>query len=202
VTTFSSAAESDDPVAGYHPVSPLAVAAAVVGVASALALVSPMFWMVPVVGVAVAVAGLVDVGRRGAPKAGRLAALAGLGLALGFGSQALCAAGTAEWLARGRAEAAVRVWLEAIADGRLDAARSMCGPDAAAAVDRVVASGMAAVARVRCRGRDAAHGGPTVRVATAAGGFDVVLDVVPPRRSGEGERFTVARCEPLTPSAK
>lgn len=190
-----------DTVPGYRPVSGLAVAAAAVGAASALALVGPALWVLPLLGVAVSWAALVDVGRPEAPKAGRLAALAGLGLALGFGAQAVVTAGTAEWLARGRADAAVRLWLEAIASGRLDDARSMSGPDAVAAVDRVAGCG-ATPTRVSAGGRDAATGGRVVRAAVAGCEFDVVLECAAPRRAGDAERFTVARCDAVTPSAK
>ena len=200
MASAASSGSADDTLAGYRPVSRLAVAAAVVGCASALALVSPLFWMLPIMGAAVAWAALVDVGRREAPKAGRLVALAGLALSLGFGAQAVSGVATAEWLARGRAEAAVRFWLEAVAAGRLDDARAMCAPDAAAAVDGVAAAG-GAVERVRFHGRDDAGGGRVVRAVVAGRAFDVVLDVAPARQGEATERFTVVRCDAVTPSA-
>ena len=190
-----------DTVAGYRPVSVIAVNAAAIGLASALALVSPALWVLPLVGAAVSLAALVDVGRREAPKAGRLAALAGLGLSLGFGAQAVATASTAEWLARGRAEAAVRFWLDAIEAGRLDDARSMCTNAAVGAVDRVVACGGSAAPRVRCRGRDATTGGRVVRAAVGGCGFDVLLESEPARGGAAAERLTIARCDPVTPTA-
>ena len=187
-------------LAGYRPVSALAVAAAASGAVSTLALVGPVFWVLPLVGVALSCAALVDVGRPGAPKAGRLAALAGLALAVGFGTQAVATAATSEWLARGRAVTAVRFWLAAVAAGRHDDATGMCGPDALAAVDRVAACDSAAPARVRCRGRDEESGGRVVRVVVGDCGFDVVIHATPPRRAGEPERLTVVRCDAVTPS--
>ena len=89
--TTHDPASSADP-SGYRPVSRLAVAAVVLGGVSGLALISPVFGVLPLVAAAVAVAALADVGRPGAAKAGRLAALAGLALASGFGAQALTAA--------------------------------------------------------------------------------------------------------------
>ena len=186
--------------AGYRPVSATAVAAAVIGLVSVLALVSPVLWVLLVVGVAVSLAGLADVGRPGAAKAGRLAALAGLGLSLGFGAQAVTTAAATEWLARGRAEAAARLWLETIAAGRLDDARSMCAAEAAAAVDRVASHG--APAAVRHHARDPATGDRVVRVAVGDRAFDVVITAVPPPRPGDPERLTVARCDAVTPSAR
>ena len=197
----ASGADDDGTVAGYRPVSAAAVAAAALGLASAVALVSPVLWVLPLVGVAVALAALADVGRPNAAKAGRLAALAGLGLSLGFGAQAVTTAAATEWLARGRAEAAVRFWLDAIASGRLDDARSMCAADVAGAVDRVAGCG-ATSATVRHRRHDQASGERVVRAVVGDCAFDVVLAAAPPRRPGDPERLTVARCEEVTPSAR
>ena len=191
----ASGADDDGTVAGYRPVSAAAVAAAALGLASAVALVSPVLWVLPLVGVAVALAALADVGQPNAAKAGRL------GLSLGFGAQAVTTAAATEWLARGRAEAAVRFWLDAIASGRLDDARSMCAADVAGAVDRVAGSG-ATSATVRHRRRDQASGERVVRAVVGDCAFDVVLAAAPPRRPGDPERLTVARCEEVTPSAR
>lgn len=199
--------ERDDTLgaaAAYRPVSRLAVAAAALGAASTLALVGPVFWIVPIVGVAVSWAALARVGRRDAPQAGRLAALAGLALALGFGVQAVATTATAEWLARGRAEAAARFWLDTVAAGRLDDARSMCGPDAVAAVDavsRAAARGDGRAAAVRCQGRDEATGCRIVRVEVDGTVFEVWLEAIPPRRPGDPERYSLVRCDAVTPSA-
>lgn len=199
----ASVIQVDDPgdVAGYRPVSVLAVAAAASGAVSTLALVGPVFWVVPLVGAALSWAALVDVGRPGAPKAGRLAALAGLALALGFGMQAVATAATSEWLARGRAEAAARFWLDAIAAGRRDDATGMCGPEAVPAVDRVAACTSTVPARARYEGRHEESGGRVVRAMVGDCRFDVVIHVMPPRRTGEPERLSVTRCDAVTPSA-
>lgn len=185
----------------YRPVSSLAVAAAAVGCAAALAIVSPMFWLVPIVGVALSWAALAEVTRPAAMKVGRLAALAGLALSLGFGTQAVTAAAAAEWLARSRAEAATRFWLETIASGRLDDARAMCLADAAPSVDRVAADGRALGGAIRYRGRDEATGGRIVRASGGGLIVDVVLAVDPPRPGDAAERFMVVRCDDVTPSA-
>jgi hypothetical protein len=113
---------------GYRPVSGLAVASLVAGVASALALVSPFFWVLPLFGLVIAVAGLVDTKREAAPKAGRFAAIAGLALSVGFGTQAVSYRAARGWIDRSRAEAVAEAWVAAVREGRLDDARSMCGP--------------------------------------------------------------------------
>jgi len=194
-------ADGSGEIAGYRPVSALAMAAAVSGAVSTLALTGPVFWVLPLVGVALSCAALFDVGRPGAPKAGRLAALAGLALALGFGMQAVATAATAEWLSRGRAETAARFWLDAVVAGRHDDATGMCGPDAVEAVDRVAACGSAAPARVRCGGRDEETGGRVVHAVVGDCAFEVVITALPPQRAGEPERLTITRCTAVTPSA-
>lgn len=121
--------ESHGETIGYRPVSRLAVAAVVAGLASSLALTTPLLWILPLVGIAIAAAALADVARPGAEKAGRAAALAGLALAVGFGAQAVASKAVAHLLTRGRVVAVTNAWLDAVAEGRLADARSMLGPD-------------------------------------------------------------------------
>jgi len=117
-------------VAAYRPVSRLAVVAAVAGIISSLALASPMLWVLPLVGVGLAVAGLADVAKVGAEKAGRSLALAGLALAVGFGAQAVTSTVVSRRIQDGRARAVVEAWVDAIGAGRLADARSMAGGEA------------------------------------------------------------------------
>jgi hypothetical protein len=112
----------------YRPVSRLAVAAAVAGVLSSLALTSPLLWILPLVGVALAVAGLTDVARSGAEKAGRAAALVGLALSVGFGAQAVTTSVVSRWIMENRSRGVVRAWLDALGENRLADARSMIAP--------------------------------------------------------------------------
>jgi hypothetical protein len=121
--------EAHGETGGYRPVSRLAVAALVAGVVSSLALTTPLLWILPLVGIAVAAAALLDVARPGAEKAGRAAALFGLALAVGFGMQAVASKAVARWLTRGRVVAVTNAWLDAVVEGRLADARSMLGPD-------------------------------------------------------------------------
>lgn len=194
-----------DELPGYRPVSVLAVAAAVVGVCSAAALVAPVLWMVPLVGVGLALAALADVAGPAGGKAGRAAALAGLALSLGFGAQAATTAAGTHWLTCRRAEAAARYWLEAVCDGRLTDARTMANPDGvpegepgAAAVDAALGLCGSAARSVRCAGA-----GPVAETwSVRALGDGVVADMVLVRRPGArgAERWFVAECGPVTPS--
>lgn len=112
----------------YRPVSRLAVAAAVTGVLSSLALTTPLLWILPLVGAALSAAALMDVAKVGAEKAGRAAALAGLALSVGFGAQAVTATMVSRWIMENRTQAAARAWLDAVRENRVADARSMMAP--------------------------------------------------------------------------
>ncbi|MFM8951489.1 MAG: hypothetical protein ACKOOF_00230 [Planctomycetaceae bacterium] len=179
-------------VPGYRPVSSLAVAASIVGCVSALALVSPVFWVVPLVGAALAMVAVRDVTSSGVGKAGGLAALAGLALSLGFGSQAVTAAATARWLAASRAESAARFWLDALCDGRTDDARSMCGPDTAAHVDDAAECCAAERARIRCMGTGETPGSWAIVASRGTCQLDLVVEPTNSTTSGPAtERWLV-----------
>ena len=113
----------------------MAVAAAVAGVLSSLALTSPLLWILPLVGVALAVAGLTDVARSGAEKAGRAAALVGLALSVGFGAQAVTTSVVSRWIMENRSRGVVHAWLDALGENRLADARSMIAPHLLARTD-------------------------------------------------------------------
>jgi len=121
--------EASGETISYRPVSRLAVAAAVVGLLSSLALTTPLLWILPLVGVALAVVGLTDVARSGAEKAGRAAALVGLALSVGFGAQAVTTSVASRWIMENRSRAVVHAWLDALGENRLADARSMIAPD-------------------------------------------------------------------------
>lgn len=123
----------DDRTGDYRSISGLAVAAAVVGVLSAASLLGPALWIVPLVGVALAVAALREIGRRGSVKVGVVPAVVGLALAVGFGAQAVSQHVAREWIVEWRADAAASEFARAIAEGRLGDARTMCGPTALSA---------------------------------------------------------------------
>jgi len=139
VVSPDSGGQAETDPAGYRPVSTLAIGALVLGALSGLALVSPFFFVVPLVAVAVAVAALADVERDGATKAGRLAAVAGLALAAGFGAQAITSGVVAGSIASGRARAAAEIFVQAVREGRQADAEAMCGPEAREQVARLVA---------------------------------------------------------------
>lgn len=189
----------------YRPVSALAVVALLAGICSAAALVAPVFWMLPLVAAGLSVAALVDVTRPAGGKVGRLAALAGLALAIGFGAQAVTATGVSRWLACQRAEAVARYWLTAIRDGRLDEARSMANggiEETAATATRAVEAAATVCAAgeptVRCAGTGQWPDTWKVRVSDGAGTVEILLSRTAGRGGGP-ERWIVAECEAVTP---
>lgn len=195
-------ASATDEVPGYLPVSRLAVAAAALGGISALALASPVFWVLPLVAIGIAVAALRDVARPEAPKAGRLAAIAGLALAVGFGAQAVAAKATARSITAARAAAAARLWLDTIHEQRLADARSMCGSEAADAVDAVAACG--ATDRASVIGTTAGEGEGTWLVRAQAGTctIEIMLEPMAAEWQGRpGERWMVTKADVVRPSA-
>ncbi len=146
--TDSPSADWTD-VPGYRPVSLIAIAAAVAGMASALALVSPVLWAIPLLTLGLAVMALRDVAPRhdsdsggwadgdavapsGAAtedrKTGRWMAILGLALALGFGSQAMVAFLVGRSVKMTRAEAAGRMFLDMVREERMSDAIKCCLP--------------------------------------------------------------------------
>lgn len=194
-------------LSGYRPVSRLAVAAAVAGVVSALAIASPFFWIVPLVGITLACLALADVRRAGAEKAGRAVAIVGLALSIGFGAQAMSAAAASRWIAASRAGVATRFWLDTVREGRRVDAMSMCLPEAVGAVAQVAAlmpSEDAACDLVVWTEGASEHVPAgivvraTIRCRDAAGPRTIAVHVVPEPASlpgRAGERWMIARCD-------
>lgn len=123
-------------VAGYRPVSGLAVAALLAGCSSALVLFTSLAAVVPLVAVVMSVAALADLRRPEGRRVGRLAALAGLALAIGFTAQAIAGGMVEHWIAGRRAEATARTWIDAVREGRFTEAVGCSSPVALPAPNR------------------------------------------------------------------
>lgn len=194
-------------LSGYRPVSRLAVAAAVAGAVSALAIASPFFGIVPLVGITLACLALADVRRAGAEKAGRAVALVGLALSIGFGAQAMSAAAASRWIAASRAGEAARFWLDVVREGRQGDAMSMCLPEAMEAAAKVAAlmpsedTACDLVVRADGASEHAPDGivvRATIQCRDAGRPRTIAVHVVPEptSRSGRaGERWMIARCD-------
>ena len=192
--------------ADYRPVSPLAVSALAAGLFSTLALLSHTSWVVPILGVGLAAAALADIRRSEGRKAGRLAALAGLALALGCGTQAVTAALVSRWISSGRAVAAATLWIDAVREGRLGDAMRVCVPQALPTPDpdaprfgqTAAESAFAALPVVEALA-DCADAQPTMRGGRQSDGdvsrwtVQASLDPCGGDRTGTTVRITVAR---------
>jgi hypothetical protein len=186
----------------YRPVSRLAVGAAVAGALSALALVNPICRVIPLVAIGLAVAALFDVNRPGARKAGGWAAVVGLALAVGFGTQAVTSAVVSRWLVERRAAAVARHWIDAVRAGRLADAISVsamppAGPlqvrsAAAAEQDREAAfATLPAVRGLRACGREPPRVTAIELAAETEAGWIVVASLAPCGRPEESLRLVV-----------
>ena len=140
--TDEPAADTDGQVvAGYRPVSVLAMFALCAGLASALALVSPVAWAIPILAIVLAIVALRDVAPReteahdagardagGDRKTGRWLAIVGLALAAGFGAQAISGFLASRSVARTRSVAAARMFLDLVFAERMADATKCCLP--------------------------------------------------------------------------
>lgn len=177
----------------YAPVSRLAVAALLVGCSAGLAVFSTICWAIPLVGIALSVAALADVQRPGGRKAGGLAALTGLALAVGFGAQAVSAAAVGRWVAGQRAEATAVAWIEAVRGDRLADAVALADrgggvtapPDEIRAVEALAAQ--AVVKAVQACQTTARLSGLTTRPDERADGSWLVRGSLQPDAAGQGD---------------
>lgn len=196
-----------DELAGYRPVSALAVAALVAGCGSAVVLLTPLAAAVPLVAAALALVALADIRRSAGRKAGRPAALVGLALALGFAAQAAADAAVTRWIVRRRAVAAATAWIDAVRAGRLADAVTITSPLAiplprrdphvAEPAPGDLAAALAAVPAVQAVSGCAGQRPGIVAVAPGdAGGWTVRADLTPCGRAGTVVRLDLeARLE-------
>lgn len=177
----------------YTPVSRLAVAALLVGCCAGLAVFSTICWAIPLIGIALSVAALADVQRPGGRKAGGLAALTGLALAVGFGAQALSAAAVGRWVVGQRAEATAVAWIDAVRSDRLADAVALADrgggatapPDENRAVEALAAQAL--VKAVRACQPTARLGSLTSRPDERGDGSWLVRGSLQPDAAGQGD---------------
>jgi len=107
----------DSQIAEYHAVSAAAVWALLLGLLSPLALVDPMLWAVPIVAVAMSIWALRRIARKAPLLTGRKAAIAGLLLAVLFGSAAVADRITFHRLLCAEARQFAEIWFDLLAAG-------------------------------------------------------------------------------------
>jgi len=99
----------------YRAVSLKCVLGLALGVASPLAFLGPVLWLVPVLGIALAASGLRDVRRADRQLVGRTAGLVGLGLALLCGTAAASHETSRQWWIRAEAKEVASAWFDFLA---------------------------------------------------------------------------------------
>lgn len=120
--TFSDGGEGE---VVYRPISRFAVFALLLGILSALALISPLMWVVPLVAIGIAVTALRITSSRSKEVAGRSLALAGLILAMLFGTWAPTRQFSRDWMLRSRSQQFSQHWLDLVRQNRLEEAHQL-----------------------------------------------------------------------------
>ena len=106
----------------YQAISALAVASLLAGAASATALIGVPLWIVPLVGILLSCLALMRIGRSAGTLIGRPLALAGLGLAVCFGTAAIVAYFNSQRLVARKAQHVASQWFQALAHGEPEVA--------------------------------------------------------------------------------
>ena len=118
----------EDPAFSYREISGRAVAGLCAGAVSALAMSGELFWLIPPVAVAINLAALREIRRRGRQMIGRRAALAGLALALIFGLSAPLQRPIHRWGLRAEAIGLARQWFVALRENEPHQAHQLALP--------------------------------------------------------------------------
>jgi hypothetical protein len=122
VTSDRPLRPDEKPLAEYRSVSGMAVAAAFLGIVSAVILVNPLLVPVPIAALIAAVAALVSIRNSGGQLVGRLPAIVGLSLATFFLGWGITAHLARQSLLEQRAKEAADGWIELLQDGKAEQA--------------------------------------------------------------------------------
>jgi hypothetical protein len=101
----------------YRAVSALAVIAAILGAVSALAILTPALWILPLASLILAVVALRRIATADPPLIGRKAALWGLFLGVFWGVAGLTTHFTQQWIVRTQAQAVAQQWFQYMLQG-------------------------------------------------------------------------------------
>ncbi|NQT37619.1 MAG: hypothetical protein HQ581_09030 [Planctomycetes bacterium] len=123
---FSDAAEAD--LAEYRSVSGIAVAGLVFGVLSLGAMVDPLAWILPLVGILFCATALVHIAGSDRSLIGRKAALVGLALSVTFGTAGPVELFCSRWLVRREARQFAEAWFEYLRQGEPHKAHQLTLP--------------------------------------------------------------------------
>jgi hypothetical protein len=123
-TLFSGGAEAPE-LENYRPLSPLAVIACLAALASSLAVVHPLLWIIPVVAAALAVSAIVRLSSPHSRYGGRSAAIAALCLAALIGSYAPARTFSRDRQLYAEARSKIDEWLALVQQGRVHEAHQL-----------------------------------------------------------------------------
>jgi hypothetical protein len=118
---FSGAGESLE-LEDYRPISPLVIVACIAGLASLLAIVHPLLWIIPVIAIMLAGCAIRQVSSKQSRHGGRLAAVVSLCLATLVGAYAPARAISLKRELYARAAPQVIEWVSLIQEGRYQVA--------------------------------------------------------------------------------
>ncbi|MCA9119040.1 MAG: hypothetical protein H6822_17135 [Planctomycetaceae bacterium] len=121
---FSGGEEMPE-LAGYRPLSPLAVVTCVAALASLLAIVHPLLWVIPVITIVLAVCTILRLTTNQTRYTGRNAAIAALCFASFVGVYAPAHILSRESALNREAEAKVRAWISLLQQGRIQEAHQL-----------------------------------------------------------------------------
>lgn len=110
---------------GYRPISPLVIVACIVGLASVLAIVHPLLWIVPIVAAVLSICAIVRVSAAQSRYGGRSAAIAALCFAVFIGSYAPARTISRERALYEQARLNVEAWLSLLQQGRVQEAHQL-----------------------------------------------------------------------------
>jgi hypothetical protein len=113
----------------YSQVSPAAVVALLLGLASPLAFIGPLFFLVPAAAVGMGLLALSKIGRGGGALSGSTLARIAMALGLGCIAAALVRDSVRDSLVQRQAVEAAQTWVGLLADGRIEDAAQMLSGD-------------------------------------------------------------------------
>ena len=113
----------------YSQVSPVAVIALLLGLASPLAFIGPLFFLVPAAAVGTALLALSKIGRSGGALSGAALTRVAIGLALGCVAASMVRDSVRDSLMQRQATEVAQRWIGLLADGRIEDAAELLSGD-------------------------------------------------------------------------
>lgn len=117
--------QDSDQLPSYQALSALAVIAVILGLVSALAILSPALWILPLAALVAAVVALRRIATADPPMVGRKAALLGLFLGVFWGVAGVTTHFSQQWIVRTQAQAVAQQWFQYMLRGQTPQAHQL-----------------------------------------------------------------------------